>query len=112
MKKQYTEQDFIIKTGLKETHDKRIPFIFRSKDDEIEANFFWIPNDVQLRYMFFSGYDCYKLGYPFANPNGTGILPDKKIILRSFLRHLNQVLIELKGGKENNVPRISTAMQG
>ena len=88
----YKETDFKTLKGVKQTFDKRIPYSFRSKDGEIEANFFWITGDVQIRSMVG---DCgmVSLGYPFARPETDPHRkpPESKKILQSFLRRLNDV---------------------
>lgn len=84
----YKESDFIIKKGLKNTMDERIPFIFRSKDGEIEANVFNKPGDVHIRALIGdnSNRGHAQIGYPFAEITEK----DDKRLLTSFVRALNR----------------------
>ena len=84
----YKESDFIIKKGFEKTHDKRMPFIFESKDGEIEANVFNEPGNVEIRALIGddSNRGSTRIAYPFAyTPN-----PDEKKFLSSFVRALNR----------------------
>lgn len=97
MKKQYTEKDFIILEGIEQTHSDKILYEFVSKDKNVDANFFWVDGDVQIRYLISISNDCFSIGYPFAYSYEKK--PNKEVILKSFLRCLNIQLkefIELK----------------
>lgn len=86
----YEERDFKIVRGEK-TNDKRIAYIFLSKDHKIEANFFWMANDVQVRGLIWDKdliTGTFEYGIPFANHNGGGVLPEPEVILKSIIRWL------------------------
>lgn len=88
----YEISDFKIIHSSKMTFpDKRIPFILESKDGNIQANFFWEPNNVELRALY-GEHGTVNIAYPFANWRGGGVLSDvkpEKIIL-SLLRQLKE----------------------
>lgn len=84
----YKESDFNILKGLKETSDPRIPFLFKSKDGEIEANVFNEPGNVEIRALVGdnSNRGSIRLVYPFSyRPD-----PDEKQFLKSFIHSLNR----------------------
>ena len=85
-------EDFRIVKGVKRTHDPSIPFMFNSKDGNVTANFFWIPDDVQLRGLY-GEHGTIHIGYPFANYRGGGVLSDVKPerVLNSLVRRLKEI---------------------
>lgn len=88
----YSEKDFEIIKG-KETGDKRIAYIFKSKDGKIEANFFWQPDDVLVKGLIYNGDEIthnFGVAYPFVNRHGDGVLPEPEKILKNIILHLSR----------------------
>lgn len=79
-------KDFKVVT---ETRDPRIPYIFESKDGSIEANFFWMPNDVEVRGLV-GDTGTLHFKYPMLNYRGQGTLPKPTAILDSIIRAINR----------------------
>lgn len=86
----YTMADFKIAQGTARTGDKRIPFMFTSKDGKVQANFFWEPDNVEVRGIIFNG-SIVNIAYPFANRHGCGTLPKPSAILTSIIRRLREM---------------------
>ncbi|MCK4349099.1 MAG: hypothetical protein KAW47_10830 [Thermoplasmatales archaeon] len=92
----YKPSDFkIIHSSKMVLPDKRIPFMFKSKDGNVEANFFWEPNNVELRglYGYADGGGTIGIAYPFANYRSGGVLSDvrKERILGSLIKRLKEI---------------------
>jgi hypothetical protein len=89
----YKEADFDILTG-DDTGDSRVAYLFESNDRKIQANFFFLPGDVQTRGLIFEGGDpeaCFDIAYPFANPIGNPQkIPEPDKILRTVIRKLKR----------------------
>lgn len=90
----YLKKDFKIIKGDK-TGDKRIAYVFKSKDGKIEANFFWKTDDVFVKGLIYdekTGDITHNFGvaYPFANVHGHGNLPKPKQILKSIILRLER----------------------
>lgn len=86
----YKIKDFEILSG-EDTGDKRIAYVFNSKDGKITANFFFIPKDVQTRGLIFKNreiVECFHIGYPFANYDGMSKLPKAEEILKTIINRL------------------------
>lgn len=92
-KKEYKRDDFDVIEGADKTGDARIPFMFKSKDGRISANFFWVNGDVQLRAII-GETETLCIGYPF--PYSGPKPPDPRRILASLLNRLNYPLAERK----------------
>ena len=93
----YKIKDFEILSG-DDTGDKRIAYVFNSKDGKITANFFFIPKDVQTRGLIWKNgsiVKCFHIGYPFANYDGLSNLPKAEEILRTIINRLESP--DLKG---------------
>ena len=75
--------------------DERIPFMFESKDGNVQANFFWEPDNVQLRGLYgdADGGGTIGIAYPMANYRGGGLLKDVKEekILNSLVKRLKDI---------------------
>jgi hypothetical protein len=84
----YKESDFKIIKGFKKTGDTRMPFIFKSKDGEIEANVFNEPGNVEIRALIgdTSNRGGTRIAYPFAYTSD----PKPEKFLSSFVRALNR----------------------
>lgn len=75
--------------------DKRIPFELHSKDGNVQANFFWEPDNVQLRGLYgdANAGGTIHIVYPMANYRGGGLLKDVKEekILNSLVKRLKEI---------------------
>lgn len=89
----YKEEDFTILTG-DDTGDSRIAYLFESSDGKIQANFFFLPGNVQTRGLIFEGGDpevCFDITYPYVNPVGNPQeVPEPDKILRTVIRKLKR----------------------
>ena len=89
----YTSSDFRIKKYPKYPFpDKRVPFMLMSKDGNVEANFFWEPDNVELRGLYGDSGTIH-IAYPFGNYRGGGLLKDVKEekVLNSVIRRLKEI---------------------
>ena len=88
----YTPSDFKIIKAIKKTRDPRIPFMFESKDRNVQANFFWKPDNVELRGLY-GELGTIHIRYPMANYRGGGVLKDVKeeSILNSLVKRLKEI---------------------
>jgi len=96
----YKPEDFKILKGVEQTGDIRMPYKFVSKDGKIEANFFWLPSDVQMRYIIWEKgliVGSRTIAYPFANHRGGGVLP------KDPSKILNSLILSLKRGDYKKV---------
>lgn len=84
LRKEYTEKDFTITTN---TGDSRILYHIESKDQKIDGNFFFEPNNVHMR--FITPNDAQEIFYPFANKGGGATPPQPEVIVRSLVNRLN-----------------------
>jgi len=96
----YKPSDFkIIHSSKMLFPDKRIPFMFESKDGNVQANFFWEPNNVELRGLYgdvdgdVDGGGTIGIAYPFANYRGGGVFSSIKEerILDSLVKRLKEI---------------------
>jgi len=92
----YNSSDFEIKKYPNYTFpDKRVPFMLVSKDGNVEANFFWEPNNVELRGLYgdADGGGTIGIAYPFGNYRGGGVLKDVKEekVLNSLVKRLKEI---------------------
>ena len=88
----YKPSDFKIIKGVKKTMDPRIPFMFESKDGNVQTNFFWKPDNVELRGLYGESGTIH-IVYPMANYRGGGVLSSVKEerILDSLVRRLKEI---------------------
>ncbi len=84
----YVESDFKVITNQRKIGNPEILFSFESKDGRILANFFWLPDNVQMRILVDD--NSFTIGYPFSNKRGMGIKPKHKTILRTLILHLRR----------------------
>lgn len=82
----YKIEDFNILRG-KDTLDKRIAYVFDSKDGEITANFFFTPRDVQIRGLI-GKHGTFQIAYPFMNHDGQQKIPSAETILKTIINRL------------------------
>ena len=98
--KNYNLNDFKVIKG-EATQDKRIAYIFKSKDNVIEANFFWLPSNVETRGLIWKKdliVGTFEMAYPFANYKGDGVLPkNPDNIIMSIINRLNRGEYKLVG---------------
>jgi len=91
--KKYKLKDFKVLKGLDKTNDNRIAYILKTKDNIIEANFFWEKNNVEVRGLIWNK-DLIKatfgIAYPFANRNNYGFIPEPEKIINSIITHLDR----------------------
>ena len=88
----YNPSDFKTIKGTKKTMDPRIPFMFESKDGNVQTNFFWQPDNVELRGLYGDSGTIH-IVYPMANYRGDGLLKDVKEekILNSLVKRLKDI---------------------
>lgn len=70
------------------TGDVRSPYMFRSKDKNVEASFFWQPGDVELRGLY-GDVGIIHIAYPVAGGTGKPTTPD--IIGKSLIKRLREI---------------------
>jgi hypothetical protein len=88
----YRIKDFDILSG-EDTGDKRIAYVFKSKDGKVSANFFFTPRNVETRGLIWKNGDIIStihITYPFANYDGTHKLPRAEAILKTIIKRLSQ----------------------
>jgi len=90
--REYKPSDFKIIKETKKTRDPRIPFMFESKDGNVQTNFFWEPDNVELRGLYGDSGTIH-IAYPFGNYRGGGLLKDVKEekVLNSVIRRLKEI---------------------
>lgn len=85
----YNEKDFTVLSGDK-TEDTRIHYVFISNDNNIIANFFFTPGNVQTRGTI-GDKGTFLIAYPLANPvNNPKKLPDPNDILKTIIQKLKR----------------------
>ena len=88
----YDITDFEILRG-NDTEDSRIAYVFKSKDNKITANFFFIPKNVQTRGLIWKEgkiVECFHIVYPFANHDSISELPNAERVLKTIIKRLEE----------------------
>ena len=83
----YEKKDIRVKSGVKNTYDNRIPYVIRTKDRNVEGNFFWEKGDVEMRILDFRTSKVTGRAFPFAYG---GVLPTKEKVSDIFLNILKK----------------------
>ena len=88
----YDLKDFKVLKGAR-TGDKRIAYVFKSRDNVVEANLFWEPSNVEMRLIIWDNKTGNIIGqrgiaYPLVNYRGGGVLPKPDVFINSLIRVL------------------------